>query len=64
MKSKKEIKEEIAFQESEYDRHRKIADAQNDSECGKLKRQLELEVMSRHAARRQALLWVIGKSNA
>jgi len=61
MKTEAQIKEEISHQESEYDRHKKIADAHknDDSELGRLKYQNHSEVMGRHASRRQALMWVI-----
>ena len=58
MKTTEEIKAEIAFQEKEYDKIKGLLDGNSVSE---MQRQNYLEVMSRHAARRQALRWVLQK---
>jgi len=55
MKTTEEIEEEIKFQESEYDRLRKLVESGISDD----KAQMYRETMSRHAARRQALKWVI-----
>lgn len=57
MKRVKKIEAEIKFHQDEYDRIKKLID---DSAMPELKRKDYVEIMSRHAARRQALLWVLG----
>ena len=56
MKTVEEIKDEITFQESEYDRIDKLT---NGDALSDFRKDEYHRVMSRHAARRQALLWVI-----
>jgi predicted transcriptional regulator len=56
LKTIKEIKEEISFQESEYDRIKKIV---KNGFITEEKRRNYFEIMGRHSARREALLWTI-----
>ncbi len=55
MKTEAEIREEIEFQEQEYKRVHLLIDV----DTSELQKQEYFSVMSRHAARRQALLWVL-----
>ena len=57
MKTLEEILEEIKFHESEYDRLSKVT----QSNISELSIKIFREIMGRHDARRQALMWVIGK---
>lgn len=59
MKKESEIKEEIAFQERQRNKYKILAESQPDTDFGELKRQEYYRVANKHAARRQALLWVI-----
>jgi len=55
MKTEAEIREEIEFQEQEYKRVHLLIDV----DTSELKKQDYFLIMGRHAARRQALLWVL-----
>lgn len=59
MKTKSEIEAEIRFQEMEYDRTKTIIASEAGKDFSELKKQVYNGIMGRHAARRQALLWVI-----
>ena len=58
MKTIAEIEEEIVFNENEYDRIKKLIEFK--SMVG-LDREVYLEIMGRHAAKRMILLWVLDR---
>jgi len=59
MKTENEIMREIGFQEHEYIRIEKILNSELGQKFPELKREQYIEIMGRHAARRESLLWVI-----
>lgn len=59
MKTREEILEEIRHQENQYNDHKEKANAAT-SETGQ---RSHLEICMRHAARRQALLWVLSEDD-
>lgn len=65
MKTRKEVEEELGFQEQQMEKHRNIAKQANSTTMsGKLKRTMQFEVATRHAARAQALRWVLSGKDA
>ncbi len=57
LKSRKEILEQIEFMEAEYDQRKRQLEITNPSE---LKRKITYDAMSRYAAKRLVLRWVLG----
>jgi hypothetical protein len=59
MKTEDQINAEIGFQEGEYDRIDRIIN--EEPEMTEVKKDEYRRIQGRHAARRQALKWVLGE---